>query len=175
MPYTVSLMMHADNMVYKNGRDAYIVSRIAKSSSDCLQKMNFYAEKFRQYAAKHNNSYPASINGGGLKKLADFAGIEPAEFAWQRDKKLIPFGRFYYWGENCNSKSAKLPLLTDRGGIHPKKLHVLFCDGSVREFELENVRSARRIAGFLHTVFNYDSSTFNMLIKQAENLDREKL
>ena len=137
--------------------------------------MSFYAEKFREYAAKHNNSYPSGINGAGLKKFAKFAGIEYKEFALQRDKKFIPFSRFYYWGENCNSKSGKLPLLTDRGGIHPNKLHVLFCDGSVREFELENVRSARRIASFLHTVFNYDSQTFNMLIKQAENLDREKL
>ena len=175
MPYTSGAMVHADNLIYKRGRTAFVNSRLENLSRRCADDLKRYAELLTKYAEKNNGSYPSGLNGEGLKKLAEYGNIPPDEFAVNERKKTIPYGRFYYWGENCKSKSSVLPLLSDRGGIHKNKVHILFCDGSIREFELKNVRSARRIASFLHTVFNYDSVTFSMLIKQAERLDREKL
>lgn len=175
IPYTSGLMLHADNFIYRRGRDAFVADRLANMNRRCIDDLKRYAEILKQYAQKNKGSYPAGVNEPGLKILAEFGGISPEEFASKEDKKTIPFGRFYYWGENCGSKSSVLPLLSDRGGIHKDKIHILFCDGSIREFELKNVRSARRIASFLHTVFNYDSATFDMLMKQAERLEREKL
>ena len=175
MPYTSGIMLHADNFIYRRGRDAFVTDRLENLSRRCTDDLKRYAELLKKYAEKNNGSYPAGLNGKGLKILAEFGGISLDEFALKEGEKTIPFGRFYYWGENCRSKSPVLPLLTDRGGIHKNKIHVLFCDGTIREFELKNVRSARRIASFLHTVFGYDSAAFNMLIRQAEQLDREKL
>lgn len=175
MPYTVSALSHADSIIYKKGRNAFVENQLEKLRKECLADLRRYAAELKKYAAENDGSYPQGINGAGLKKLADFAKIPKGKFALKQQKKVIPYGRFYYWGENCRSKSAKLPLLTDRGGIHKNKLHVVFCDGSVREFELKNVRSARRIASYLHTVFRYDSETFVMLMKQAQKLDKENL
>ena len=175
MPFAVNVMEHVDNISFRSGRGRYIEHKIGVYNRKCLDDLLKYAKILKKYSAANNNQYPSGNNAAGLKKMAEFAKLPPDEFSLKNGKKTIPFGRFYYWGENFKSKAHNLPLLCDRGGVHTDKLHVLFCDGSIREFELKNIRSARRIASFLHTVFNYDSETFSMLLKQAERLDREKL
>lgn len=176
MAYSVNIGLWADHFIYREGRAAFIEQKITDLNSECFEKMRKYAAQLKLFAEKNNGKYPQGINGAGLKKFADFAKIPYGDFSvTNREKKEIPFKRFYYWGENFDCNNANIPLMSDRGGIHSDKIHIIFCDGSVREFELENVRSARRIIGFLHTVFNYDSKTFSKLMKQAEKLDNEKL
>lgn len=176
MPYTVNFALYADSFIYKEGKNAYVERKLADFNTECMKNMRKYAEYFKSFAKQNNNEYPQGINGKGLKILADFAKVPYSDFSsTAKDKKEIPFGRFYYWGENFSCSDGRIPLLSDRGGFHNNRIHIVFCDGSVREFEMGNVRSARRIIGFLHTVFNYDAQTFSKLMKQAEKLDIEKL
>ncbi len=175
MPYTMNLMLHLDAKFFIDSSHIFMERRKSAENSQCMEKMRKYAEDLKRYA-ECNINYPDGINISGLVKLRWFADIDEKEFSLPlEDGKSIHYGRFYYWGENYRSRDKKIPLLTDRGGVHENKIHVIFCDGSVEEFTLENVRSARRIVSFLHTLYNYDNATFDMLVKQAERLDTEKL
>lgn len=175
MPFGMNAMVHYDNLLYNHGRKKYFARKISASQEKCFENMKFMSRKLLEYADKYGN-YPAGLNAVGLKELAKASGIGAEEFAVEiKNKRNVPFGRYYYWGENHRSRRADLPLLCDRGNIHKNVVHIIFCDGSVREFKLENVRSAKRIASFLHTVFRYDTATFAALLRQAEALDSEKL
>ncbi|MBR2510483.1 MAG: hypothetical protein IKB71_12165 [Lentisphaeria bacterium] len=174
-PFSVSMMVHYDLAAFKKGRQKYFADKLASMQRKCADDMRFFAEKLLEYRKK-NGKYPDGINAEGLKKLAAYGKIPAEKFSLKTGKnKTVPFGRYYYWGENHLSSRADMPLMCDCGNVHKNKIHIIFCDGSVREFELENIRSAKRIASFLHTVFKYDSAAFAMLLKQAERLDREKL
>lgn len=175
MPFSLNMMVHCDALIFRSGRKKYIADKIASENRNCFKNMQIYAQKLKEYRKKYGE-YPTGINAEGLKKFADFAKIPPDKFAVKlHNKKLLPFSGYYYWGENNTSTRHDIPLLCGRTNVHGKKIHIIFCDGSVREFELENIRSAKRIVSFLYTVFKYDNATFRTLLQQAERLDSEKL
>ena len=176
LPYRIDMMVHYDNMIFRNGRREYFRKLEEIQSRKCLEDMKLIAEKLRLYAEKNGGRYPDGLNQNGLQKLIDFAGLDRKLFSAADGRSgELPFKRFYYWGGNAGSSGGNMVLLSDRGGIHQKHIHVLFCDGSIREFELENVRSAQRIAGFLHSMFHYEQAVFKKLMKQADALDSQKL
>ena len=176
MPYRMNLMVHCDNLIFNAGKKVFAAGVEEADCRKCVSDMKFIAEKLKLYAKAHGGKYPQEINQSGLQKLVDFCGIDKKIFSSKDDNgKELPFKRFYYWGGNFANIGKNTVLLSDRGGIHQNHIHVLFCDGTIREFKLENVRSALRIAGFLHTLYHYDSVTFENIVKQAEKLDSEKL
>ena len=66
---------------------------------------------------------------------------------------------------------AKLPVVIDVPRNHSGAFHVLFNDGSIAFLSLENCTSIKRIAGFLHTKFNYGEEEFRDLIKRISQLE----
>ena len=50
-------------------------------------------------------------------------------------------------------------------------MKVIFNDGTVELIKLDNCTSIKRIAGFLHTKYNYTEDDFQELIKRASKLD----
>lgn len=171
-PNIISALVQYDNFYFTEAKKNSAVRSKNSDRFKCRVQMSRIAGYLKNYAAAHNGHYPQGINKSGLEKLAVFSRISPDIFSVKAGGK---FDRYYYWGENFNCKKTDIPLLCDRGGIHEEYIHILFCDGSVREFKLTNIRSARRIISYLHTVYNYDNETFMMLLKQAERLDSEKL
>ena len=78
---------------------------------------------------------------------------------------------YVYLGAWKKGSHAKLPVMIDRPGNHADSLHVLFNDGSIEFLKLENCVNIKRVAGFLHTRYNYTEDDFRELIKRAAVID----
>ena len=108
--------------------------------------------------------------GKDVLKLLICPGTRDAAVA---SAELLDFNScsYFYFGAWKKNASGKLPLLVDRPGNHFEKFHVVFNDGSCEQFTLENCESFKRMAGFLHTRFQYQEDEFRELIKRASRLD----
>jgi len=147
--------------------------------AECGAHLTRIAEALKAYAAKHGN-VPAETDITGLRKLLADGKVklsdlvcpdspeDPAPSADQLDFNSCSYIYFGAWKKNGN---AKLPLLIDRPENHKDRFHVVFSDGSVALFKLENCSSIRRMAGFLHTKFSYSEEEFTELISRASRLD----
>ena len=145
----------------------------------CRKNMLKFADALKNYALK-NKSVPAEMGIAGVRpllkdRLMDFkdlicpgTGNNAVSSA-----ELLDFSScsYVYLGAWQSSSHAKLPVVIDRPGNHFDSLHVLFKDGSVEFFKLENCTNIKRIAGFLHTKYNYSEDDFRELIKRASLLD----
>ena len=145
----------------------------------CRKNMLKFAEALKIYAMK-NKSVPAEMGIAGIRpllkdRLMDFKDLlcPGTENKAAASAELLDFNScsYVYLGAWKNSNHAKLPVVIDRPGNHVDSLHVLFRDGSVEFFKLENCTNIKRIAGFLHTKYNYSEDDFRELIKRASLLD----
>ena len=149
------------------------------SVAGCGAQLTRIAGALKAYAEKHGD-VPAGTDISGLRKLLADGKIKPADLvcpgseevaapsAEQLDFSSCSYIYFGAWKKNGN---PKLPLLVDRPENHSDRFHVVFRDGGVAPFKLENCRSIRRMAGFLHTKFSYSEEDFSELISRAARLD----
>ena len=146
----------------------------------CAGNLKKLAELLKQYASRNGGMYPAEMDVAGIKKILPpgkdvlklliCPGTRDAAVA---SAELLDFNScsYFYFGAWKKNASGKLPLLVDRPGNHFEKFHVVFNDGSCEQFTLENCESFKRMAGFLHTRFQYQEDEFRELIKRASRLD----
>ena len=123
---------------------------------------------------------PDDMDIAGIRKVVAAGGVSLTDLVCpgSRDEavssaELLDFNScsYIYLGAWGKQRHAKLPVVIDRPGNHPDSLHVLFNDGSVEFFKLENCVNIKRVAGFLHTKYNYSEEDFGELIKRASLLD----
>jgi len=151
----------------------------AEGISACEGNLRKIAAALTAYAKKYG-SVPAESDIPGLRKLLADGGIAPADLVLAGMEEtaapgpeLLDFSScsYVYFGAWRKGGGAKLPLLVDRPENHSDLFHVIFNDGSVASFKLENCTSVRRMAGFLHTKFSYSEEDFTELIARASRLD----
>ena len=145
----------------------------------CRENMQKFAAALKSFAEK-NKSIPAEMDIVGMRRLLDARLINFKDLICPetQDKAvvsadLLDFNScsYVYLGAWGKDRHAKLPVVTDRPGNHSDSLHVLFNDGSIEFFKLENCVNIKRVAGFLHTKYNYSEDDFRELIKRASVLD----
>ena len=73
-----------------------------------------------------------------------------------------------YINLDINGDSKTLPLIFDRQNNHGNQINVLFRDGSIITFEIENVSSAKKVVSFLHSTYRYDANIFAELLKTVK-------
>ena len=147
--------------------------------AECGANLTRLSEALKKYAEKHGE-VPAETDISGLRKLladgavklSDLVCPDSSENAAPAAEQL-DFGScsYIYFGAWKKDGNPKLPLLIDRPENHRDRFHVVFKDGSLALFKLENCRSIRRMAGFLHTKFSYSEEEFSELISRASRLD----
>ncbi len=122
-------------------------TQIKKDCDDCVKFLkNCYLQSL----------LPAKNSNGGKFPTAEV-------LSGKYDSNL-----YCYIAANFKGDQSKLPLLFDRKNNHGNFINVLFADGSVRTFELENVASAKRVLSYLHSIYRYDAQIFAELLKQAK-------
>lgn len=148
-------------------------------NGQCRKNIQKIAAALKLYAEK-NKSIPAEMDIAGIRRLLDSRLINFRDLICPATKDkdvasadLLDFNScsYIYLGAWGKKRHAKLPVVIDRPGNHPDSLHVLFNDGSVEFFKLENCVNIKRVAGFLHTKYNYSEEDFGELIKRASLLD----
>ncbi|MCQ2380070.1 MAG: hypothetical protein MJ025_04015 [Victivallaceae bacterium] len=83
------------------------------------------------------------------------------------------YSDYIYFGPWTGFDDPKLPVLVDWPGNHVDKFNVLYVDGTVETLDMENITSIRKQASKLHSVHNYQESTFAELLRRADKLDSE--
>ena len=73
-----------------------------------------------------------------------------------------------YINLDINGDSKTLPLIFDRQNNHGDTINVLFRDGSIITFEIENVSSAKKVLSFLHSTYRYKAQVFAELLKAVK-------
>jgi hypothetical protein len=61
-----------------------------------------------------------------------------------------------------------IPLIFDRQSNHGNKINVLFRDGNIVTFEIDNVSSAKKVVSYLHSIYRYDAHLFAELLKAVK-------
>jgi hypothetical protein len=79
-------------------------------------------------------------------------------------KKVVCFG-------GVPLKSKDMPLVLDAPGRHRDSFCVLYADGTVKRYKLENPGSCRRMISFLYTVHRWEVKRFQHLMQQAQSID----
>ena len=173
------------NLVVKKTEKKVPAADISNSKAEpakiehCRKNMLKFAEALKNFSEK-NKSAPAEMDFAGFRRLLDARLIDfqnlicPAtEDKAVSSAELLDFNScsYIYMGAWGKGGHAKLPVVIDRPGNHPDSLHVLFNDGSIEFFKLENCINVKRIAGFLHTKYNYSEDDFRELIKRSSLLD----
>lgn len=115
---------------------------------DCADKLkDIYKNYFLIYAQKHDGAYPS---------LA----------AFQESKQDCPTANKYYYIESFSQKSDKnIPILFDLPKNHGDVVNILFADGRVESFTIENFNSPKKVISYLHTVYHYEPQIFAQLLK----------
>ena len=79
--------------------------------------------------------------------------------------------RYIYLGPYDKNSNRKLPIVIDQPLSHKDSFNVLYLDGTVEFFELQDCKSFRRMVSFLHTRNFYNEEEFILLINRATALD----
>ncbi len=151
----------------------------------CRKQLEKIDRALRLYAESHQNKFPAENDIGGLRALlkdgkitpADLicpaaAGDEPAE---NPEKFGADNTSYLYFGGLSLESAPMLPLVVDWPINHENRFNVLFVNGQIKSFELENLKSCRRLVSFLHSEYKYSEADFRRLLDTADRLDREYL
>ena len=145
----------------------------------CCENVKKIAAALKLYAEK-NKSLPVEMDIAGIRRLAEARLINFKDLICPAtdNKAVSSVGAldfnscsYVYMGAWKKGSYAKLPIVMDRPGNHTDSLYVLFNDGSLEFFKLENCVNIKRVAGFLHTKYNYSEEDFRELIKRASLLD----
>ncbi len=156
----------------------------AQKAAD-FQKCGKHMEQFRQafaaYADAHDGRYPAGDDLEGLRELIAAGNISPAAAVCPaargdqpaKDAKSFDYDNcsYVYFGGATRQSSPYLPLLVDWPFNHRNRFHVLFVNGEIRSYPLENLTSSRRLVSFLHSEFRYTEAELRRLLKTADKLD----
>jgi prepilin-type processing-associated H-X9-DG protein len=78
---------------------------------------------------------------------------------------VIDSKKYCYIANRKNSEDKNMPLLFDCSNNHGNQINVLFVDGTVRSFEIENVNAPKKVISYLHSVYRYKAQTFAELLK----------
>lgn len=78
---------------------------------------------------------------------------------------VIDSKKYCYIANRKNSEDKNMPLLFDCSNNHGNQINVLFVDGTVRSFEIENVNVPKKVISYLHSVYRYKAQTFAELLK----------
>ncbi len=128
---------------------------------------NFLSTMWRQldnYSIKNSGNFPKKDNLKGLEELKiDLQKLQLANF----DLK-----DFYYLGGLNKTSNPNFPLIFSRGKNNFDYVNVLFVNGEVKTFKIENYHNAKQLVSFLHTKYHYSAQDFTKLIKLAEKLDK---
>lgn len=147
----------------------------------CGDNMRRIGRALAAYARAHGGRFPAGGAVEGMRELIS-GGYLPAASAVcpaaHGDSPAPDAGSFgpsncsyVYFGGSSDKSAAKLPLLTDWPLNHRNRFHVLFVDGEIRSYALENLNSCRRLVSFLHSRFRYGEADFQRLMNAAKELD----
>ena len=148
-------------------------------NKQCRNNMEKFAAAVKSYAEK-NKSVPSEMDIAGIRCFLDARLIDLQDLICPATKDqavssadLLDFNScsYIYLGAWKKGSHAKLPVMIDRPGNHADSLHVLFNDGTIEFLKLENCVNIKRVAGFLHTRYNYTEDDFRELIKRAAVID----
>ena len=120
----------------------------------CKKKFDQIYSELQKYAGNNGGKFPEAAAG----KFA-VPGITEDLM-----KKTVGFS-----GVSAGSKD--IPLLLDAPGRHRDSFCVLYADGKVKSYKLENPGSVRRMISFLYTVHRWDGKIFQHLMDQAQSID----
>ncbi len=152
---------------------------------NCIKQLEKIDRALRLYAESHQGKFPVENDVEGLRTLlkdgkitpADLicpaaAGDEPAENA---EKFSADNTSYLYFGGLSLESAPMLPLVVDWPLNHDNRFNVLFVNGQIKSFELENLKSCRRLVSFLHSEYKYSEADFRRLLDLADRVDRQYL
>ena len=148
---------------------------------ECGNRMQQLQKGLAAYADAHDGRFPAGNDIEGFRELIAAGNIPP-------DAALCPAARgdqpakdaqsfdydncsYVYFGGATRQSPPYLPLVVDWPFNHQDRFHVLFVNGEIRSYPLENLSSCRRLVSFLHSEFKYTESEFLKLLQTADKLD----
>ena len=177
MPMLMQLSAGTFNRV-ENLRDS---AQEAAAFQECGSHMEQFRQGLAAYADAHDGRFPAGDDLEGLRELIAAGNIPPAVAVCPAARGDHPaadaenFGydncSYVYFGGATRQSSPHLPLLVDWPFNHRDRFHVLFVNGEVRSYPLENLNSCRRLVSFLHSEFKYTEPEFRKLLQTADKLD----
>ena len=157
------------------------ISPASQNSTVCNSNMFKLARALKAYASANGGIFPEGMYIDGLNKLVSTPAWNN-KFLCCPDSGCdsAPSGKpimaentgYVYFGNWENGYSQKLPLIMDMPENHNGFFYAVLNDGSVKKFIFKQQMSLKRMASYLHTVFQYDEKSFSELIRRAEELDK---
>ena len=147
----------------------------------CARNIEKLALALKEYAASNNGLYPSGLHIDGLNKLLSTPAWKNSFLCCPNlDCEPAPQGKpvmaentsYVYFGNWKKGASPKLPLIIDLPENHNGYFYAVLNDNSVQKFSLKEQMCVKRMASYLHTVFNYKEQDFSDLIQRAEELDK---
>ena len=127
--------------------------RAKRAGINCRKQFDQIYAELLKYAEAHNGKLPEISAAGFVLPKAD-----------ELMKKVVCFG-------GVPLKSKDMPLVLDAPGRHRDSFCVLYADGTVKRYKLENPGSCRRMISFLYTVHRWEVKRFQHLMQQAQSID----
>lgn len=147
-----------------------------------LEQLKAIDVSLREYAIGHDGKFPAGDDIAGLRELLKATSLEsgmlisPAaggdELSVEADNLTYDNCSFIYFGGSAVASTPNLPLLVDWPFNQKDCFSVLFVNGEVATFQVENLNSCRRLVSFLQSKFKYSESELNRLLATADKLDK---